>query len=802
MVFARDESMKLHNYQQECIDILREFFKNAENSSPKSAFMEMTDCTYRFAPKMSEQMPFVCLRIPTGGGKTLVAAHAAVVAAKDYLHDDAPVFLWVAPSNAIVEQTLKSFRNREHPCRKVLAESFNSVNCLSIDEAFRANKHDMDSGATVIVTTWQSFNIRADKQDKRKVYDENGDLMPHFDNIPGKFRGMVQDKDGEIVYSLVNALKLKCPIIIEDEAHNARGEQFYESLANFNPVCFLEFTATPETNHNPAINRYGSNILFRVSARELKEAGMIKMPINLETVADWQENIRTAVTKREELEKEAKKLSEYIRPIVLYQAQSKGRGNEATVEVIREILINNFHIPEEQIAVYTSGKKELKDIDLLSDKCQLRHIITVRALAEGWDCSFAYILCTMANSQTSNPVEQILGRILRLPRATPTSIDKLNESYAYSSGGDFYNVARSLKDALVKGAGFQEDEAADFIKKHSNESGPLFVQNNEIANRKLPKDIKPSPVPFLAVSENGKLQFLEPIHCLDVSWNIAKEEPDVSAFEQMINFVRSEKGKLDIDESDKIKIFHSYIIGKREQKMLLEADKKWTNEALVAWLDNSFKHLDIVQRQTTPYILAAIRQLRERYELPELVRYRYYIKTVIENAIAKLRQKEYKKGYQSILDGIGEQQLKVSDEYAFDFNRQLYKTRWNCENIVSFGKHFFPEVGELKDEGEEWECAKHINDMEEVEMWVRNLDKRGFSLTTSTGAFYPDFVCWLKDGRILIVEYKGRHLEGNARTVETEQVGKVWAELSGGKCVFVMSKDRNFQAINNAIARN
>ncbi len=792
--------MKLHNYQQECIDTLREFFKNAEKSSPKSAFMEMTDCTYRFAPKMSEQMPFVCLRIPTGGGKTLVAAHAAVVAAKDYLHDDAPVFLWVAPSNAIVEQTLKFFRNREHPCRKVLAESFNSVNCLSIDEAFRANKHDMDSGATVIVTTWQSFNIRADKQDKRKVYDENGDLMPHFDNIPEQFRGMVQDKDGEIVYSLVNSLKLKCPIIIEDEAHNARGEQFYESLANFNPACFLEFTATPETIHRPTKNRYGSNILFRASARELKEAGMIKMPIHLETFDNCRENIRAAVKKREGLEKEAKKLSEYIRPIVLYQAQSKVKGNEATVEFVRKTLINDFRIPEEQIAVYTSEKKELQDIDLLSDKCQLRHIITVRALAEGWDCSFAYILCTMANLQTSKPVEQVLGRILRLPRATLTSIDKLNESYAYSSGGNFNNIARSLKDALVKGAGFQAEEAEGFIKNDPNKSGPLFDPDYKPANKDLPKGIKPSPVPFLAVSENGKLQFLEPIHCLDVSWNIAEEKPDVSAFEQIIDFVRNEKGRLDIDESDKLKIYCSSIVRKREQKMLLEADKQLTTEELVAWLDSSFKHLDIVQRQTTPYILAAIRQLREKHELPELVRYRHYISDVIENAIAKLRQEKYKQGYQSILKGIGERQLKVSDEYAFDFNQQLYKTRRNCDDIVSFGKHLFPEVGELKNEGEEWECARHINDMKEVKVWVRNLDKRGFSLTTSMGAFYPDFVCWLKDGRILVVEYKGRHLEGNARTVETEQVGKVWAELSGGKCVFVMSKDRNFQAINNAIA--
>jgi type III restriction enzyme len=74
-----------------------------------------------------------------------------------------------------------------------------------------------------------------------------------------------------------------------------------------------------------------------------------------------------------------------------------------------------------------------------------------------------------------------------------------------------------------------------------------------------------------------------------------------------------------------------------------------------------------------------------------------------------------------------------------------------------------------------------------VKRWVRNLDSdpvAGFWLPTSSGRFYPDFVCELTDGRLFVVEYKGEHLRTMPKEIEKNQVGQVWAAASGGRCVF------------------
>jgi type III restriction enzyme len=80
---------------------------------------------------------------------------------------------------------------------------------------------------------------------------------------------------------------------------------------------------------------------------------------------------------------------------------------------------------------------------------------------------------------------------------------------------------------------------------------------------------------------------------------------------------------------------------------------------------------------------------------------------------------------------------------------------------------------------------------------VRNLVRKpgaSFSLQTSTDRFYPDFVCKLPDGRILIVENKGADRWNEAE--EDRKVGQLWAEMSGGQCLFVMVKNKQWQWID------
>lgn len=89
----------------------------------------------------------------------------------------------------------------------------------------------------------------------------------------------------------------------------------------------------------------------------------------------------------------------------------------------------------------------------------------------------------------------------------------------------------------------------------------------------------------------------------------------------------------------------------------------------------------------------------------------------------------------------------------FTFEENRYAPNSVYANGYTLQKHYFPKVGELESQGEEFECAVFLDTHSKVWYWVRNLPRRDYSfwLQTSTDKFYPDFVALLNDGRILVV---------------------------------------------------
>ena len=135
------------------------------------------------------------------------------------------------------------------------------------------------------------------------------------------------------------------------------------------------------------------------------------------------------------------------------------------------------------------------------------------------------------------------------------------------------------------------------------------------------------------------------------------------------------------------------------------------------------------------------------------------------------------------------------------FEERSYAYRQPYRGRTVLERHYFEIIGDLEADGEEFECALHISRLPAVETWVRNTDRQkgSFWLQTSSDKFYPDFVARLKDGRILVIEYKGA-LNKEEDTREKEFVGQVWADASKDPpCIFVMCKDKDYQAINRAI---
>ena len=454
--------MQLKQYQADTLSVLRRFFEEARIAGPKNAYEAITQEPEQaarlrgyaepYAPlKELPDVPYVCLRLPTGGGKTILAAHAVSIARNAYIEKDYPLVLWLVPTNTIRRQTVEALKNTRHAYRQVLDDAFDGrVRVFDIADFTHIRPHDLRDHCCIVVGTIQT--LRVSNTEGRKVYAHNEEMEPHFVGVRDTAPGLEKLDNGTVKFSFANLLHRHRPLMIVDEAHNAVTGLTREMQARVNPCAIVEFTATP---------RRKSNILYSVSAQELKREEMIKLPILLAEHDTWQNAVNGAIATCASLAETAEDDADYIRPIVLFQAQP--RNQEVTVAALKKHLIDIEQIPESKIAIATGDQRELDGIDLFDRTCPIEYVITIEALKEGWDCSFAYIFCSVSRIQGATDVEQLLGRVLRMPYAKRRQTADLNKAYAFLSEPSFGEAARALADKLVD-MGFEEDEALDNIE--------------------------------------------------------------------------------------------------------------------------------------------------------------------------------------------------------------------------------------------------------------------------------------------------------------------------------------------------
>ncbi len=155
--------LTLKDYQQRALDTLQTYFHLAQQlGNANLAFYQTTlQTTGRGIPyqpiDVLPDLPYVCIRIPTGGGKTLVASHAVGLTAHELLHSDHALVLWLAPSNAIRDQTLRALADPQHPYRQAIESRVGPVTVMSVSEALYVQPATLNSSTTIIVGTIQAF---------------------------------------------------------------------------------------------------------------------------------------------------------------------------------------------------------------------------------------------------------------------------------------------------------------------------------------------------------------------------------------------------------------------------------------------------------------------------------------------------------------------------------------------------------------------------------------------------------------------------------------------------------------------
>ena len=168
-------------------------------------------------------MPYICLRLPTGGGKTLIGTNAILLAAENFIERDFPFVLWLVPSNEIRRQTLKVLSNPNNFYSRILYKNFNGrVNIFDVADFNRLRPQDLTQALNVCVATFQSFKV--EDREGRKVYQANEELGTCFTKIPCQNYFILDEK--QRYESFANLISYVRPLMIVDEAHNYSRVKF------------------------------------------------------------------------------------------------------------------------------------------------------------------------------------------------------------------------------------------------------------------------------------------------------------------------------------------------------------------------------------------------------------------------------------------------------------------------------------------------------------------------------------------------------------------------------------------------
>jgi type III restriction enzyme len=447
--------MELKSYQQDVLNDLSLFLENIQETKntkeaftrfwtehPKTPLHPRSGAAVEPYKNNIPGVPHVCMKVPTAGGKTFIACNALKTIFEAFDYDKPKAVMWLVPSITILEQTLRNLKNPDHPYRQKINSHFgNRVGVFDKETLLQGsgfNATFVKEQLNIMVFSFDS--LRARNKEDRKVFQENGNLQS-FENLLGK--------NTEI--TLGEVIKFLNPVVVVDESHNAESELSVDMLKVINPSFILDLTATPRNN---------SNIISFIDALELKRENMVKLPVIVYNHQDKTEVINSSLQLQRRLEiqakEEEKKGGKYIRPIVLFQAQPRNAEDNTTFEILKEKLIE-LKIPEEQIKIKTANLNEIKNVDLTDRDCPVRYIITVNALKEGWDCSFAYILASLADKSSAVDVEQILGRVLRQPYVMKHNFPLLNLSYVLTASSKFMDTLQNIVRGLNK-AGFSEKD--------------------------------------------------------------------------------------------------------------------------------------------------------------------------------------------------------------------------------------------------------------------------------------------------------------------------------------------------------
>ncbi|MCY3630066.1 MAG: DEAD/DEAH box helicase family protein [Bacteroidetes bacterium] len=730
-------------------------------------------------------VPNAVLKVPTGGGKTFLAVSGISQIMGQYLSADTGFVLWIVPNEAIYRQTLKHFKDRQHPYRQTLDRAA-AGRVKIMEKMSRLDARDVEGNLCVMLLMLQSAN--RETKESLKLFQDRGDVhgfsppegeeqahreaekrIPNLDTYSGGLFPRVKD-------SLGNALRIIRPVVVLDEGHKAISDLAFKTLYGFNPSFVLELTATPKDvkprgGKNPRKERR-ANLLVEVTGRDLDREEMIKMPLTLNPCqgTDWRATLDVALTKLGELQIHARNFqsetNRYIRPILLVQVERTGKDQRESdlvhSEDVREWLLTKG-LDEPEIAIKTSEQNDLskpENRDLLSSTNRVRVIITKQALQEGWDCPFAYILCTLAASHNLSALTQLVGRILRQPGAMKTGNNVLDECYVITHHAKTAVVVEAIK------AGLKSDGLGDLVVeiKHNENLSQVETGIQRIQRRSAFHSTE-IYLPKVMVVEGNEMRELD--YEMDVQSQINWEgfSPDCIADEIPRNAQPADGQLQRIYLADDDELIHSVGIALNSEELTL--NPVYTVQRIIDLVPNPFIAREIVggllerlnhrgfDKDMMGKIAGLIAdELHRRLEQERDRRAELLFKKFVADGHIQFRLR---------LDGRNWRMPRNIDSNLFWQHHQLMNKYGGPLERSLFTPQFESEFNQ-----DERDVAVYLDGEEALTWWHRNVARSQYGIQGwKKGKVYPDFIFATRTKgskwHIAAVETKGDHL-GNDDT--------------------------------------
>jgi len=742
-------------------------------------------------------LPTVCLKVPTGGGKTLLATQVLGQAYKTLLpaRNGVGLALWVVPSDQIYKDTLKALQNRDHPYRQSLEFALSRrVEVWEKHEIARLTPVQLASSLNILLLKLQGTN-RQDKETLKFFRDSGGSIVAHFPpeddseahralkaRIPNLDMLAEDDRTGTFLAktSLANLVRLCEPVVILDEGHKWTSTLARETVEGFNPTLVVELSATPPKG--------GANELCKVTGAELLREEMIKLPINVSNSGQqkWENCLTEARDKRAQLA--ARALEHYgtgkplIRPIVLVQVERTGKDQRAPgvihSEDVKEYLIQRLSIPAERVKIKSSDKDDIEGIDLMAEDCPVEWIITKSALQEGWDCPFAYVLVSLNNTQSKLSMTQLVGRVLRQPFVEKTPFPELNESYVYCLRQRAEAVVQDVRAAL-QNEGYEGDAASVIDRSEGGAASPTQTATMQEKFRQVYRQ------PF-----EGRI-FL-PRFCV----RDEQGDEELDYFRHLLSAVRVEGFDYDAvaawDFSDDLAAAREqfYRIGLSQEVLepLDIADKASpvteTDAQTRAWLVANLELDWFSARQLRPVVEQVCARLPQVAGQLSLIRFRLLEKT--RGLILQQTDEQTERRFRALYDEGRLFFFLHCVECRFEIPRVVERRRLRPLLRGDFSplqKNLFDYQ---PDEDNEYEksVALYLDNRPEVLWWYRNIVGRDeFSIQGfKRYRIRPDFVVQQGEGEapkptVLVVESKGKQLKSNLDTDYKRRVADYFTKI-------------------------